>query len=259
MKKENVFFILIALMLSINAKAQGYFSENMFNHLAVGVSVGTPGIGFDLATTIGNHFQLRAGYSAMPKLKMSTTLTVHSSQTYHNQSLSMDVDFEGKLNMSNFNAFVDFFPFKSSPFHITVGAYIGKSQIINVYNQQDGSLMLVTLYNNMVSEDQQTGVAFGDYLLKPDANGNVSGSVRVNNFKPYVGLGFGRAVPQKNRIGFMFEFGCQFWGSPEIYTFDHKLTPEDVNSGGDDGGTMKVISKIKAYPVINFRLCGRIL
>ena len=37
-----------------------------FNHLDLSVSLGTSGIGFDLATPIGNYVQLRAGYEFMP-------------------------------------------------------------------------------------------------------------------------------------------------------------------------------------------------
>ncbi|MCD8305959.1 MAG: hypothetical protein LUC49_04790 [Prevotella sp.] len=32
-----------------------------------------------------------------------------------------------------------------------------------------------------------------------------------------------------------------------------------VKVGESDGGIIKTLSKIKVYPVMNFRLCGRIL
>ena len=37
-----------------------------FNHLDLSVSLGTSGIGFDLATPVGNYVQLRAGFEFMP-------------------------------------------------------------------------------------------------------------------------------------------------------------------------------------------------
>ena len=49
MKKLYIYTLLIISMMSANVKAQGYFSENMFNHLAIGVNAGTPGLGLDLA------------------------------------------------------------------------------------------------------------------------------------------------------------------------------------------------------------------
>ena len=52
-----------------------------------------------------------------------------------------------------------------------------------------------------------------------DNNGNVSGGLKVSGFRPYLGLGFGRAVPKK-RVGVMFELGVQFHGKPGgVYGF----------------------------------------
>ena len=242
----------------LQAKAQGYFSENMFNHVAVGVTAGTPGIGFDVATTVGNHFQLRVGYAAMPKVKVSTDLGIEGINGLGSASVGYaKYDVEGKLNIGDAKLLVDYFPFIGSSFHITAGAYIGSTKIIKCYNKEEGSLMALTNYNNTVSTDQQIGLALGDYLLKPDEYGNVEASIKVSGFKPYLGIGFGRAVPKKNRVGFMFKLGCQFWGSPKVYTFDRELKSDDL--GSDDGKFIKVLSKISVYPVINFRLCGRIL
>ncbi len=112
-------------------------------------------------------------------------------------------------------------------------------------------------YNQTVPEENQIGVELSDYLLKPDEKGNVESSIQVNGIKPYLGVGFGRAVPRKNRVGFMVELGCQFWGTPKVYNSDHQVKSEDLD--GDDDGIAKVLSKIKVYPVISFRLCGRIL
>ena len=102
----------------------------------------------------------------------------------------------------------------------------------------------------------EIGLTVGDYQLTPDINGNVRATLKSNNFKPYVGLGFGRAVPKK-RIGFKFDLGAMFWGSPEV--IDHNgVSLTKQNWDGKDGGAFKTISKIKVYPVLNFRLCGRI-
>ena len=80
------------------------------------------------------------------------------------------------------------------------------------------------------------------------------------NDNPYVGIGLGRAVP-KGRLGFQFDAGVQFWGTPKVYidgaNGKEQLTEEDTN--GDDGGAIKTLSKITVYPCISFRLVGRIL
>lgn len=47
----------------------------------------------------------------------------------------------------------------------------------------------------------------------------VNGGVKVKNFRPYLGLGFGRLIP-KNRLGIRFELGAQFQGKPVVYADD---------------------------------------
>ena len=79
----------------------------------------------------------------------------------------------------------------------------------------------------------KVGVELDDYLLEPDDNGNVNAYIKTASFKPYLGIGIGRAVPKK-RIGLMFDAGVQFWGSPKVYCNDHKLTKEDVGGEGGD-------------------------
>ena len=71
-----------------------------------------------------------------------------------------------------------------------------------------------------------------------------------------LGIGFGRAVPEKHRFSCCFDMGVQFWGSPSVYVRDHKLTEQDVD--GEDGGALKTLSKVTVCPAISFRIVGRI-
>ena len=164
------------------------------------------------------------------------------------------VEVEAKIGFTNGKVLFDIFPFKKSAFHITAGAYFGSSSVIKAYNKEDGLLIDVTEYNNS-HPNQMIGYELGDYLLTPDRNGNINAEIKTSGFKPYIGFGNGRAVPKK-RLGFMFEAGVMFWNSPKIYCNGEELKSENLDS--DSGDIVKLISKIKIYPVINFRLCGRI-
>jgi hypothetical protein len=62
-------------------------------------------------------------------------------------------------------------------------------------------------------------------------------------------------VPRK-RIGFRTDIGCMFWGEPTIKCNGKTVSATDA--GGDEGKIIRAISRIKIYPCINFRLCGRI-
>ena len=113
------------------------------------------------------------------------------------------------------------------------------------------------------------GAELGDYFIAPDPadNGNVKATIEVSSFRPYLGIGMGRAVPRNGRIGCQFDLGVQFWGTPKVYapTYDkatgkylrQQLT--DEHAGGDGGDIIKTISKIPVYPTLNLRLVGRIL
>jgi hypothetical protein len=97
----------------------------------------------------------------------------------------------------------------------------------------------------------------GRYFLEPDANGQVNAKIAVKKFRPYVGFGFGRAVPEKNRFALNFDMGVQFWGTPSVTIRDHELSEQDVK--GKDGGALKTLSKVTLCPVISLRLMGRVL
>ena len=177
---------------------------------------------------------------------------------------------EGKVGFTNGKILFDIFPFNSnkSSFHLTFGAYFGTSKIISVYNKELGSLGIVNTANRIIdayNAESNAGkgsvyAELGDYKnLGPDAEGNVDFSIKVSGFKPYLGIGFGRAVP-KSRVGFMFELGCMFWKTPSIVFTGNQVIDIDKDKAGNEdvGKAIDIISKFKVYPCLNFRLCGRI-
>lgn len=269
--KKNYLSLIVALIIATIASAQT--DPRLFNHLSVGLNVGTTGIGADVAMPVTRFLDIQAGFSIMPKIKYNTNVHLNINQytnisnTIQNLNIN-DIPIQGKLNMVNGKVLINFYPIPISSFHITAGAYFGKGDVVEVYNTTEHQLNVINEANAAIDEynkiakqnglptQDNIGVKLGDYLLTPDAEGNVKSTLKTNGFKPYVGIGFGRAVPKK-RIGFKFDLGAMFWGAPDV--IDHNgvsLTKQDWD--GKDGGAFKVISKIKVYPVLNFRLCGRI-
>jgi len=253
MKTKSFFVAALLSLTALNATA-GDDDKNLFNHLSVGVTIGTPGVGIDLGMPIGDYVQVRAGFTAMPTIKVKTDLDVNAPQV-EGFSIPAAVEIEGKSNIMNGSLLFDVFPFKTSAFHITAGAYVGKSNVVKAYNTHSGEMK--DLYEwNKANPDKQYGAELGDYLLTPNAQGNFDALIKTASFKPYLGIGFGRAVPKTKRIGVSFDIGCQFWGSPKVFCNDTELKKENVS--GDAGSVIKTISKVSVYPVLNFRLCGRI-
>ena len=208
---------------------------------------------------------------------------------YPGGNLPNNMEIQGKLKNTTGHVLIDLYPGGHS-FHFTVGAYFGPEEIIDVYNKEDGFMKPITAYNDAIIYAQsQTpsnsvvpqnvrdvvdkyglkmiGGELGDYFVTPNPadKGNVNAYAKVKSFRPYVGLGFGRAVP-KGRIGCQFDLGVQFWGKPEIYvptynktTGTYQCEKIDGDKAGDDAGkVLKTVSRVSVYPVLNFRLVGRI-
>lgn len=261
--KKTLLCLAAAVMVMTSANAQ--VDSNLFNHLAIGVNVGTTGIGADLAVPCTKFVDIQAGFSIMPKITYSTN--IHTTLPSFKDAAgvthdlgAMNIPIQGKLNMVNGKVLINVYPFPVTSLHVTAGAYFGQGSIIEVYNTGTEIYEI----NNDIKEanetlglsQEETSVKIGDYKLDPDPKGNVKATLKTNGFKPYVGLGIGRAVPKK-RLNFKCDLGVVFWGTPEVVDHNNvSLSKQDWD--GKDGGAFRIISKFKVYPVLNFRLAGRI-
>lgn len=245
MKKLILFcFLFIVCVGSTRLSAQN--ESGIFNSLAVGASVGTTGIGVDVASPIGNYVALRAGVSFMPNITFNTNVDVDIEATaIGNVPSSMDV--EGALKRASGDVLVNVYPFRSVGFFVCAGAYFGGNKLVKIDGHSEDLA-------GKIAEGGKAGIEIGDYTIPVDENGNVSGGLEVSSFRPYLGLGFGRAVPKK-RIGFMVDLGVQFHGTPKVYanTGDLSALAEEADNGFTD-----IINKLTVYPVLKFRICGKI-
>lgn len=285
---KKLFIAICMLTAAAGASAQiDSDDKQLFNHIGAGVSVGTDGIGFNVATTITPYVQARAGMSFLPEIKVNdidVDLNISNSEVQNaNQFIRQynamgigtpiseidppsQVKMSSKLNMSDFKLLFDIYPTKTSPWHLTVGFYAGKSKLMDAWTTNcENELQAITDYNAALDANatlaqqfglSKIGVAVGDYLIEPDGT-QARGYIKVNGFKPYVGIGSGRAISNNHRFSFSWDLGCQFWGTPTIYVQDKKLD-KDSNIDGS-GDIIKTISKITVYPTLSFRFNGRIL
>ena len=250
--KLKTFIIAFAAIAcgSLRMSAQ---EMGIFNHLGVAAEIGTAGLGIEMSAPVTPYLAVRAGWTSMPKLKYSGDVDIESSSP---SIIDDEVNVEGKLNMSDMKLLVDLYPSKSGSFHFTVGAFFGKEKVVTAYNTEPFL---------DPSEWGVSGVMLGDYRVTSDAQGNVSADIKVKSFKPYVGIGWGRAVPKK-RLGFSFDMGVQFWGKPSVWTTTKdsfgdptysKLEKSDVDNE-DANKAFDILSKVSVYPYIAFRINTRI-
>lgn len=268
------FFILICVLLSVNAvsvnaqeeqtasvKAQKGWNPAPFKHLALGVGAGTAGVDIELATTLGYHFQLRAGLSALPytfsmpyDMGLRDILSEVDEQTLHGAGVDLEeipneVDIEAALGLVNGKVLLDIYPFKKAGIHLTAGAYFGNDKLFSIGAQMPKEFMQA--WNDIRIYDPV--VEFDDELVDmlPE-DGEIEVAMKVKKVKPYLGIGFSRAVP-KRRIGFNVDCGVMFHGTPEIET-----NVDALNDMLKDEGVYDIMDKVVIYPVISFRLVGRI-
>ena len=286
MKKYFVTMCMLAMTVGASAQMEDG-DKQLFNHVGAGVSVGLDGIGINLATTITPYVQARMGYNFLPEIKVKdievdvnidgnneqVIKNTYKTVTGKDLDIPRNVLIDGKINMNNFKLLFDIYPSKTSAWRLTVGFYAGKSQIIDAYttNCQE-QLEALTAYNKIADDYNAgkyagmvpagapeslpiAGVELGDYLVRPNGS-QAQAYLKVNGFKPYIGIGSGRAISNKHRFSFAWDLGCQFWGTPTIYVQDLPLDKEGVEG---DGGIIKTISKITVYPTLSFRFNGRIL
>ena len=247
-KKAITKFVLSLMLLSgigiESASAQK--CSGLFNHLSVGVGVGTYGIDVEAAAPIGRMFAIRGGVGFLPDFNIKTDVNASVNSNGMEKDYSMDI--EGKLKRVQGKLIVNFYPFKSGLF-IAAGAYFGGDKIVEIQGHSD------QLQEEMATASS-AGIIIGDQEIPVDKNGNVAAGLKVQNFRPYLGIGFGRVVPNK-RINFMFELGVQFHGTPDIYTNNGTISKTDIENADDK--ITKIIDKVKVYPVLNLKLNTRIL
>ena len=242
----------------------------IFNHVGIGVGIGTTGVSIDLAAPITPYIALRGGVDIFPQFTYKTDMDLNIDQysktgyqaMFPGSTLPDKIKVSGNPALGAGHVLLDLFPSKSSSFHVTVGAYFGKDNIASVWNTNCvDELKNIYKYNNSAQRElghlNKIGVDLGDYFLEPDADGQIDANLKVQSFRPYVGIGFGRPIPMKHRITCNFDLGFQFWGKPEVYLQGHKLEAGNTNNKSTDD-LLKNISKIQVYPVLNLRLVGRI-
>jgi len=240
--------IIVAMGMLFSAQpmqAQGEVDEfGIFDHVALGVNIGTTGLGVDLAAPVTDYLSVRAGYNIFPTFTYKEDIDYRAKGKKDRGKTAA----EAKNHMNTGHVLLDVYPFPKASFRLTTGFYLGKDDV-------------VTLENTVPVKDfeEGEGLVIGDYIVGFDKDGYAHGSIKVKKFRPYVGIGFGRAVP-RGRVSVNGDFGVQFWGSPKVY---EKQTGKDLEVTKDDLGSdsdkyYDVISKVSVWPVLNLRITCRL-
>lgn len=265
---KKIVLILTAGMIAASAFAQNAQEQKadkfFLNHLAVGVSAGTDAVGLEAALPVGKHLTVRGGYNFLPfDLKFTQNVKLPTDPNDLGGSTS-SVELQEKFNFGDAKLLLDIYPSSKHGFHLTVGAYYGQDWFFQV--------------NNNTELDPRwtgSGIALkegdGDYLFGPDENGQLKAGINPGKLRPYVGLGFGRAI-KKSRLSFTFDLGAIYWGKNVAQAHSYFAAADEWKgipvTGADlgDWEEGKIIADIVdgvqknlvIWPVLNFHLYLRL-
>ena len=242
---KAIFAAFVMALFAQPVQAQDRVDEfGIFDHMSVGLTLGTTGIGLDLAAPVTDYLQVRAGYNFFSGIKYSEDVDYRAK----GKPTRGKTKAEGTNYMGTGHLLVDVYPFPDYTFHATAGFYIGTDEVVKLENTSP-----------VLDFDEGEGIVIGDHIVGFDRDGYAHGAIKVNKFRPYVGIGFGRSVPRK-RFGVSGDFGVQFWGKPKVYEkqtgMDLEVKKEDL--GDDSNKYYDVISKFSVWPVVTLRLTYRI-
>lgn len=166
MRKSSLSFILALSLCSAATEAQ---EKNLFNHMDFGVTLGTTGIGFDVATPVTDYVRLRTGMSYVPKIEVPMTFGIQVGDdpatskskfdrlsgllsNFTGKPVSQEVAVTGRPTFWNWNVMVDVFPLKNNRhWHVTAGFYLGSEKVAESFNKTESmsSLVALDIYNNL--------------------------------------------------------------------------------------------------------------
>lgn len=191
---------------------------------ALAISGGTTGIGFEYARYLTRKMTLRLRYN---------NLDVENYEINDFQLDEQSVDIIATLKNKSYDFLLEYRPFNTS-FKLVFGA---------------GYFTDFAFSGNLSFDSEQK---VGDITLTKEDFGDIKIDAKwTNSFAPYLGLGFGRAIPKK-RLGLALEVGGYFIGEPEATLIGTRLlTPTEE----ENRETIKEgFSKLTIIPNIQLKL-----
>lgn len=287
--KKNLFVLALFVAFPVMSGAQ-----QAFQSLGFGIEVGTTGAGVELSFPIvTNHIVIKGGFNA-PSVSYPFSSSVDAGSlnsaiddvNLQLQNIGSDERISTRfsdvmltarptVNLSTAKAMLEYYPFKKSSFHFTVGAYFGLSDdFITVNATTDkqfwGDFESLQQEVDALNEKYQDAPGYTPVTIdelrfsagertfeirEKDGAGHIDAAISIAKVRPYVGLGFGRSVPN-GRVGFQLDLGAWYHGTPSLESSNEVTFDPSAESLVKD---ISLLDKLSWYPQISFRLTFRIL
>lgn len=228
----------------------------LFNHLDLSITLGTTGLGFDVAMPVNKVVQLRAGFVFVPSFDVNMDFGVQMgdeqisdaemSEKFESLSsffeemtgVAIDdrIDMVGEPTFKNFKFLVDVFPFHDKHWHFSAGFFWGPSRIAKAINSVDDatSLVALSIYNSLYDRVMASYNSYGDY--------------------PYLTLG-----DEEFYAGIDLVEKFQEYGKLGVHVGDYKDTDNPYRMVPDENNTVSAKIKVNSFkPYIGFGYGGRL-
>lgn len=227
MKKTIIYTLLLSFCFVSLLTAQEDIDENTETikgrKNAISFSAGLPGYGIEYSRKLSNKLSARLRYNFF-NLEDYDAGTIEISG--NNVIATVGVE------SNTIDVLLEFTPFKNSSFKLVGGLGVINNMNINLLVEYDES------------------VTFGDVVITKEDYGNLNLGFAWDGVAPYLGVGFGRAVP-KGKLGFGIEMGSYFTSSPDISLTATKLLAPTANQEAQVAQTFETW---KFIPLVQFRL-----
>lgn len=161
---------------------------------AIVPEVSTLGLGGSIVRKITSNFNARIGANAF-----GTGIDINETE----------FDYEGDLNLFNVSTLIDIQPFKSSGFRLSAGLILGNNDI-------EGTADVSDRVADELGEVELNGENIDIRDLNINNLATIDADIDLNqDVAPYVGIGGGNAVGASKGLGFWWNLGVVFGGSPE--------------------------------------------
>lgn len=246
---------LCAILLAYHTSyAQDIPERTAFSNLGISLNGSTSGIGVTLSTPLSKRFVLRGGYQ-FSFLSYKHRYDFEPIDVDGEVIFTMpDITLSAKMNSDAAHMMVDWIPFKkgTGTFFVSAGFFVSRSDVLTGYGQLDmNDPAIKDLEEDGLLQDLE--IDFGENAVYIGTDGRMDATMMVNKFRPYVGIGWGRAIP-KHRVGFRFELGTIFMGRPEI-------TSPNLRSGTVGGESCKIKNlkrMFTTFPQMSFQLTYKV-
>jgi len=204
----------------------------LFNHVTLGVTIGLDGFGAQIAAPVTPYFQLRGGYSFIPKVKTSAAFLPSDVSVKLSNSRTIDIPASHKfpftvdVTSGGPHLLLDIFPGKHTAFHFTVGVYYRPDKQffnakVDVSDILDKTEYGGGVYYQLDAEKRETRIS-------ADPNGWLHlGVFSQSSVRPYFGIGIGRSVDKESRVSVVFDLGVIYWGKPQVCSVYYGMADPD--------------------------------